>query len=242
MHCCTMIFFVLSIQIIAEWLRNYSSYSPIPPMTQHSSSLLIFWTELTSLLIFWTFILMHNLAICYFCPPFWCTQLPYFVLFSNHRESSPPMAPTTHHTSSIAANPAQRPLWQPWYHPISIRCTAHAPLLYLTPNKINNAAQEWQCCADPDPIKHLHSTWTIGQLKHSALYPTILHDISIKFYNFVPGCRVGEFSFLCHMHFDLLKRWLSPNCHRENACHCLCHVICLYSFIVCNHLLNGIIY
>ncbi len=170
--------FALYIQIIAERLQSYSSYSPIPPMTQHSTSLLMFWIESTSLSVFWTFILMHNFAICYFCPSFWCNQLPSFFLSSNHREFSPPMAPTAHCTSSIAANPEQRPLWQPWYHPIPVRCTARAPLLYLTPNKINNTAQEWQCSTDPDPIKHLRSTCTIGWLKHSALYPTILRNIN----------------------------------------------------------------
>ncbi len=36
MHCCTRMFFAIFIQIIAEWLRSYSSYTPIPPMTQGS--------------------------------------------------------------------------------------------------------------------------------------------------------------------------------------------------------------
>ncbi len=48
-RCCTTMFFAIFIQIIAEWLRSYSSYSPIPPMTQHSTSLLIFGTQSTSL-------------------------------------------------------------------------------------------------------------------------------------------------------------------------------------------------
>ncbi len=98
-----------------------------------------FWTASTSLLIFWTFILMHFFAICYVHPSFWRTQLPsvFFVLQTLRDHTS---HGTAHCVSSIAANPVQNPLWQPWYHPIQIRCTARAPLLYLTPNKINNAA------------------------------------------------------------------------------------------------------
>ncbi len=83
MRCCTRMFSAMFIQIIAERLRSYSSYSPIPPMTQHSTSLLIFETQSTSLLIFWTFILTHSFAICYFRPSFWHTQLPFCLCCSS---------------------------------------------------------------------------------------------------------------------------------------------------------------
>ncbi len=99
MRCCTRMFFAIFIQIIAEQLRSYSSYSPIPPTTQHSTSLLIFGTQSTSLLIFWTFILTHFFAISYFCPllflPIILTHsiAISFLLFSNQRdETTPPMA------------------------------------------------------------------------------------------------------------------------------------------------------
>ncbi len=84
MRHCTRMFFAIFIQIITEWLWSYSSYSPIPPMTQ-------FGTQSTSLLIFWTFILMHSFAICYFCPLLFLPIILMhsiailFLLFSNQR-------------------------------------------------------------------------------------------------------------------------------------------------------------
>jgi hypothetical protein len=84
MRCCTRMYFAISIQIIAEWLQIYSSYSPIPPMTQ-------FGTQSTSLLIFWTFILTHSFVICYFCPLFFSPIILThsiaisFLLFSNQQ-------------------------------------------------------------------------------------------------------------------------------------------------------------
>ncbi len=51
-----------------------------------------------------------------FCPSFLCTQLQsvFFVLQSLRDHTS---HLTALHASSIAANPVQRPLWQPWYSP-----------------------------------------------------------------------------------------------------------------------------
>ncbi len=185
MHCYTRMFFAIFIQIISEWLRSYSSCSPIPPMTQHSTSLLIFGTRSTSLLIFLTFILTHSFAICYFCPllflPIILTHsiAISFLLFSNQGdETTPPTAPCI--ATQVSANPVQCPFSQPWYHLPPIRCTPRAP-----PNKNNNAAYRLQCSADTDSIKHLHSTSTIDRLKHSALYPTIVHNIN-QIFKFCP--------------------------------------------------------
>ncbi len=84
-RCCTRMFFAIFIQLITEWLRSYSSYSAIPPMTQ-------FGTQSTSLLIFWTFILTHSFAICYFCPLLFSPIILMhsiaisFLMFSNQRD------------------------------------------------------------------------------------------------------------------------------------------------------------
>ncbi len=144
--------FAIYIQIIAEWLRSYSSNSPIPLMTQHSTSLLIFGTQWTSLLIFWTFILMHSIAICFSCTLFWCTQLPSLLCCSLIIER--PRLPQ-HCTSHIKQ---QLNLCHVLFRnhdipPPPVTCIART-----SPNKINNAAS-WP--ADPGPINLGYSTSTI---------------------------------------------------------------------------------
>ncbi len=194
----------------------------------------------TSLIIFWTFILTHSFAICSFCSSLWRTQLPCFFspiikipYLPRHRASR---IKELMLCNVLFGNPDITPP-QLDVPPAHHCCTSPPPKL-ATRHRGGNAllTQSYQAFSF---YIHNSSTKTFCTVPHHWV-KMLPYVKSITFDNLVPGPCVGEFSFLCHMHFNLLQCcwWLSPHCCCEHACHCMFHVILsgnqvyMYSFIV----------